>query len=257
MKGVRSARAGETLTRFVKLPVSVDAAPPAALQLAPGHPAILEGRSYFPKSVKAPGSDPLVSGHSNVKIGRDVRKGRWKGYWIYTLSLEERATCPPSCHHWRACYGNKMPFAKRLQHGAALEVAVEAQLARLLAVKGRVGVLVRLHALGDFHSFRYVAFWQRMLAEHPHLAVFGYTARGPTDDIGRFVQTLLINRFGDRAAIRFSNSGQSRNATVPIKRVEDCPPGAFVCPEQTGRTLACATCAACWSTTRNVAFLEH
>jgi hypothetical protein len=36
----------------------------------------------------------LVSGHSNIKIGRDVRKARFRGYWIYTLSLEERKDVP-------------------------------------------------------------------------------------------------------------------------------------------------------------------
>lgn len=37
----------------------------------------------------------------------------------------------------------------------------------------------------------------------------------------------------------------------------DCPASAFVCPEQTNKTRCCATCGACWSTTKNVAFLEH
>jgi hypothetical protein len=59
----------------------------------------------------------LVSGHSNVKIGRDVRKGKlFRNYWIFSLSFEERATCPSNCHHWTECYGNAMPFAKRTDH---------------------------------------------------------------------------------------------------------------------------------------------
>jgi hypothetical protein len=94
----------------------------------------------------------LVSGHNNGKIGRDVRKGHLRGYWIYTLSLEERATCPAGCRHWRSCYGNAMPFAKRVRHGRALLERLETEIAALLAVRGRRGILIRLHALGDFYS---------------------------------------------------------------------------------------------------------
>ena len=52
-------------------------------------------------------------------------------------------------------------------------------------------------------------------------------------------------------------SGRSTMSTVSIKTEADCPPNAFVCPEQTNKTRCCATCGACWSTTKNVAFLEH
>ena len=38
---------------------------------------------------------------------------------------------------------------------------------------------------------------------------------------------------------------------------EDEQVNAIVCPEQTGATRACATCALCWGTTRNIAFVEH
>src|SRR5262249_24811065 len=34
-----------------------------------------------------------------------------------TLTLEERATCPTTCRHWRDCYGNKMHRAQRWQRG--------------------------------------------------------------------------------------------------------------------------------------------
>lgn len=51
-------------------------------------------------------------------------------------------------------------------------------------------------------------------------------------------------------AFRFENKAKGR-------RKGRCPANAFVCPEQTGKTRCCATCAACWSTTKNVAFLEH
>lgn len=199
----------------------------------------------------------LVSGHSNVKIGRDVRKGRLRGYWIYTLSLEERKTCPRSCDHWQTCYGNNMPFAKRIDHtDPAFLPALADEIAHLCAVKR--GVLIRLHALGDFFSVEYVGFWREQLRRHPNLAVFGYTARwlGDLDEIGEEIW-YLRNEFGSRAMIRWSDGNVDEMSTVSIKTEAECPASAFVCPEQTNKTRCCATCGACWSTTKNVAFLEH
>jgi hypothetical protein len=75
-------------------------------------------------------------------------------------------------------------------------------------------------------------------------------------DIGWAIRGLAAD-FRERAMIRFSNAAWPLMATVPITRPEQCPPNAFVCPEQTGRTQACATCAACWGTPKNVAFIAH
>lgn len=199
----------------------------------------------------------LVSGHSNVKIGRDVRKGHLKGYWIYTLSLEERATCPASCQHWTDCYGNAMPFAKRIDHtDPAFLPTLEAEIERLLSVRGRKGILVRLHALGDFYSAEYVDFWRRMLAQHKGLRVFGYTARKAFSEIG-FAIGRLNDVFDGRCAIRYSDGGWAQMSTVSVARAADCPPDAFLCPEQTNKTRCCATCGACWETKKNVAFVGH
>lgn len=198
----------------------------------------------------------LVSGHNNMKLGRDVRKGKLKGYWIYSLSLEERATCPRSCLHWRTCYGNALHMNKRVDHtDPAFLPALEAEIEMLLK-RHKTGVLIRLHALGDFYSVGYVDFWRRMLDEHANLSIFGYTARNNEDPIGEAVIRLRHQRW-DRFAIRSSNGARHNKATVSIKTEADCPASAFVCPEQTGKTICCATCAACWSTTKNVAFLEH
>lgn len=197
----------------------------------------------------------LVSGHNNMKLGRDVRKGKLKGYWIYTLSLEERATCPRSCFHWRDCYGNALHMNKRIDHtDPAFLPALADEIARLCAVKR--GVLIRLHALGDFFSHAYVEWWAEQLEQHPNLSIFGYTARDPLSIIGIRIQQTKI-RFGRRFAVRWSNGWLPADNTVSIKAEADCPASAFVCPEQTGKTRCCATCAACWSTTKNVAFLEH
>lgn len=254
--GVRKAYASKgddvTLTRWIKLPGrgKSNHATPLVDANASG--------TRFPSRVLPVNAMErvLVSGHSNVKIGRDVRRGALRSYWIYTLSLEERATCPASCKHWRSCYGNAMPFAKRVKHGPELVEQLEREIVELLGVRRRIGILIRLHALGDFYSVDYVDFWARQLRKYPRLSIYGYTARQPGTTIGDAVRAVT-EKFGSRFAIRFSDGGMPIRSTVSIKDERQCPPDAFVCPEQTGKTLACATCAACWSTDKNVAFLEH
>jgi hypothetical protein len=249
-----------TLTRWVPL----DTRHAAARKPTAPMPADATG-TRFRARVLAPTDmgGLLVSGHSNVKIGRDVRIGRLKGYWIYTLSLEERATCPSSCAHWTDCYGNSMPFGKRIDHThPEFLPMLEAEIGRLLAVRGREGVLVRLHALGDFYSTDYVRFWQRMLDEHENLAIFGYTAHPITSEIGSKVHRLF-QIFGLRALIRHSDAGYSQFSTVSVDAETVRVPDAFKCPNQqmihkkSGELMVCATCALCWSTPTNVAFQGH
>lgn len=264
--GVRKAFAAKgddsTLTRFVKVKTTEKPRKQRRQPRLTGIgtlPYINEGRTKFVKSVKpvAELSNLLVSGHSNVKIGRDVRKAKFRGYWIYTLSLEERKTCPDSCRHWQTCYGNNMPFAKRIDHtDPAFLPTLEAEIAKLLSIRGRAGVLVRLHALGDFFSVEYVDFWMEMLRRHPRLALYGYTAHHPVTEIGDRI--WVMNRlWPDRCMIRFSDGQLPELSTVSIGDEGGCPSNAFVCPEQTGKTRCCATCGACWSTKKNVAFMEH
>jgi len=252
LANMRPARAGETLTRWVKQP-GRHAKPSSVAPMPDGATG-----TRFPNQVKPVEGSVLVSGHNNIKIGRDVRKGRFRGYWIYSLSLEERATCPSRCRHWSTCYGNAMPFARRVDHTdhAALCEAIEADIRRLLAVRGREGILIRLHALGDFYSVEYVRFWRTMMALYPRLAVWGYTARNPQSAIGDALVTTKA-LYPDRFRIRWSDGDAPTDCTVSIDRANDCPPDAFVCPEQTGATLACATCGACWSGDKNVAFVAH
>lgn len=265
-RGARKAYAAlgddVTLSRFVKTgehraPVK----PPKQMTfMGMRHQAIETGRSFFHKKGVKPVHavrNVLVSGYSNVKIGRDVRKGkRFRGYWIYTLTLEERATCPRTCYHWESCYGNNMPFAKRVQHGEPLLVAIEHELAELFRTGRRAGILVRLHALGDFYSVEYVHFWQRMLRKFPKLAIYGYTARAPGTPIGDAI-FYLHHAQPTRFAIRWSDGEREWGATVSVRTEEQVPNDAFVCPEQTGKTAACATCGLCWNTSKRVAFLEH
>jgi hypothetical protein len=223
---------------------------------------VLESRTKFGKSVRQPDDMKtlLVSGHSNVKIGRDVRKGKFKGRWIYTLSLEERKTCPSSCDHWQTCYGNNMPFAKRIDHtNENFLPLLERNIQDLLNQAKRRrndGILIRLHALGDFYSTEYVNFWSSILTKYPDLAIFGYTARLSGTALGWMIHEMNTD-FKGRCMIRFSNGGYSTMSTVPIQDEKIRVPGAFICPEQTAKTQCCATCGACWSTTKNVAFLDH
>lgn len=256
-----------TLSRWVKNPKPTEQqlrlldSPRVVSPRLRSHPAFAAGRSIFHRSGVKPPADlrnVLVSGHSNAKIGRDVRKGPLRGYWIYTLSLEERATCPRICHHWETCYGNNMHRAVRVDHRdpLALERAIIADVNRLLAVRGRAGILVRLHALGDFFDADYVDFWAHMLAAHDRLACYGYTAWSPDSPIGAAIDQVR-REYGQRFAIRWSNGGLEQDCTVPVQHAIDAPVNSIVCPEQTGATAACATCGLCWHTRRNIAFLEH
>lgn len=234
-------------------------------------PPMVEGRTFFNKrGVKKPSELKrlLVSGHNNVKIGRDVRKGKlFRGYWIYTLSLEERKTCPRSCHHWATCYGNNMPYAKRIDHTQAdflpkLAAEIEA-LCNPPSLKSnmgskpmRKGVLIRLHALGDFYSSEYVEFWIEQLKKYDNLAIFGYTARADLSEIGKTIHRGKL-RFGRRFAIRWSDGRRKRDCTASINTIGDCPANAIICPEQTGHSEACGKCGLCWNTQKNIAFLTH
>lgn len=263
-----SARAGDdvTFSRYIKVKGHGKAHGRRFQAKLPtlANPSIEAGRSLFHrKSVKSPDQMKtlLVSGYSNVKIGRDCRVGKLKGYWIYTLSLEERRTCPRACHHWQNCYGNGMPYAKRIDHThpdflQRLDAEIVGLLAQAKRRRGAPGIILRLHALGDFYSADYVDFWSRQLDKHPRLVLFGYTAWAPDTEIGARVDRL-IDLYPGRAMIRFSNGGMVTRSTVPIVDAEDCPPGAFVCPEQTGQFEACGKCGACWTTLKNVAFMAH
>lgn len=259
-----------TLSRWVKrrgphLPTQADlleierVVSPRLLQ----RPYVVAGVSKFhAKGVKGADALPhvLVSGHNNAKIGRDVRKGPLRGYWIFTLTLEERATCPRTCHHWATCYGNNMPYAHRVRVDSAadqvaLKLAIERDVQRELGRRGRPGIFVRLHALGDFFDPRYVAFWSGLLDRNPQLAAYGYTAWPPDSPVGLAIAEAKA-RHGRRFAVRWSNGTTDRDCAIPVRAV-DAPVNATVCPEQTGKTAACATCGLCWGSDRNIAFVEH
>lgn len=224
----------------------------ANVDLPADHPAHAEARTLFPKSVVDPGDSPrlLVSGHNSRKIGARVVKGAWKGLPIYTLTLEERATCPRSCPTWSSCYGNNMPFARRHRAGPEFEMFLAEDM-RETAAKHPGGFVVRVHVLGDFYSLDYVALWHEFMRAFPGLRVFGYTSHAPWSPIGLALHAIG-EEFAGRWAVRFSGY-----ETEIIDAPGEESAGAIVCPAQTGATDCCGTCALCWQSDKSIAFVRH
>ena len=210
--------------------------------------AIINGRTMFPsRVVPALGEDRLLkSGENQRKIGKFVTKGPWKGARIFTLTLEERATCPTSCAQWRTCYGNGMQFSKRHEAGIDLENLLFIEVRDLL--KKHEKIAIRLHVLGDFYSKQYVDVWAHMMKRFPGLHVFGFTARDRLDPIIGFGIHALNLLYPDRWVIRWSGSSDKMGSRVfdyvPEGNTEK---GSFMCPAQTGKAECCGSCGLCWS----------
>lgn len=228
-------------------------------QLAPDSAPVRNARALYVARVRYPTSTVqlLKSGEHSRKIGRKVMKGRWRGMPIFTLTIEERATCPRDCQHWLSCYGNKMNWSVRWKHGPMLEAALPIEIERLAWLHPD-GFVIRLHVLGDFYSVEYVRMWERLLDQLPALRCFGYTARSPYDDpIGTEIDRLSSTRW-DRFAIRFSNAWRDDRSAATLWRRGRVPPKiGIVCPAQTGTSDCCATCALCWQTRKNIFFEAH
>lgn len=227
------------------------------------HPAHHGARTIFGSRVYAPDEvgRVLKTGHQSRKIGKTVMKGARRGWPIFTLTLEERASCPrpqadgAGCREWASCYGNNMQAAERIEAGPALIAALEGEIAAL-AARHPGGFMVRLHVLGDFWSVEYVQFWGAMLRQWPMCALFGFTAHAPASPIGRAVAALALDFGWSRAAIRFSGAPHEVRAARVIGPGE-VDALAILCPAQTGATECCATCALCWQSDRSIAFRRH
>lgn len=223
-------------------------------QLQPAHPALIgKGRTLFIKQVKSPTkvSRLLQPATTNAKLGaggKVISKGKWKGMPMYSLSLQERATCPTTCSQWRNCYGNNMPFANRIDHTSEGFLTLLSQEVQSLSTKHPGGFVIRLHVLGDFYSVKYVNFWASLLKKYSNLRCFGYTHRLPNTPIGRTI--MALNTLG--AYVRWSDQGGAMSANCPPK------PGDIVCPEQTGKTAGCTTCGLCWASDKiSIGFITH
>lgn len=229
------------------------------------HPALIQGRTIYPSTVQVPERDHgmrvLKSGENSAKIGAIILKRPWRDFPVFTISLEERRTCPRDCALWRTCYGNHMHWAERWQAGPELEWRLEREVA-LLATLHPHGFVIRLHILGDFFSVGYVALWRTLLERHPALHCFGFTARSNVADPIAAALAELVKSHWDRFAIRFSNPRhlpfQDARTAVTFERNQKPPPGAIVCPQQLGKTESCSTCGLCWhGKPRTIAFILH
>jgi hypothetical protein len=191
--------------------------------LGPLDPAYRYGRSIFSSRVFDPDEVQRVlkTGHQSRKIGKTVMKGKRRGWPIFTLTLEERATCPPTCAAWAFCYGNNMQAAERI--------------------------------LGDFYSEDYVRFWTSALDRFPALHVFGFTAHDPGSPIGRRLYAICRQQW-ERFAVRFSGMD---GPLLASQLQPDVHPAAIPCPAQTGGSDCCATCMLCIYSQRSISFARH
>ena len=213
----------------------------------------------YPKSIKSAfGNMVLKPARNNKKLGNGVvKKGRWKGMPLFSVTLVERETCPSDCIRWDSCYGNNMPFAHRFVVNLDFYETVEKEL-KALSIKYPKGFVVRLHILGDFPHLEYVMFWRMMLVRFSQLHIYGYTAHNPVTNLGGHIDTQLNRLYPyGKCVIRFSlplryNSNGWRYASP-----KDLGKDSFHCPEQTEKTESCLTCAACWESTKTVFFEEH
>jgi len=208
----------------------------------------------FQKSIRSvDGNTILKQGSNNKKLGFKITSKKWRGKKLFSLTLIERETCPPSCHHWEDCYGDNMPFAHRFSIDG-LEDKLETEIPTLVQ-KHPQGIVIRLHVLGDFYSVDYVNFWDEMLWKYPTLCLFGYTGREEESRIGKAIQELN-RKFSERCVIRYSRSKEYTGSNSYAAE-ESFEGKSFVCPEQTGKSASCAACGLCWSVSKTVRFLSH
>jgi hypothetical protein len=237
------------------------------------HPAITNGTTYFPTTVRTPSGSEWVlkAGENQTKLGSHIIKGAWKGYPILSLSLVERETCSRGCSAYSICYGNNMRYAHRWKAGPELIEQLDAELTHFSRLYAG-GFAVRLHTLGDFFSTAYVQSWSAWMDQHRPTHCFGFTAWAPDEPIGRELGRLM-NRHPDRFRIRWSNR-EGPNSTRMIKThpgepsldgIPICPAQidpacrAYLGPEQYEKRqrLTCGSCAYCWSSDRQIIFVEH
>jgi hypothetical protein len=227
----------------------------ARITLPAEHPASAEGRTLFPSRVMHASvlARVLKSGANASKIGKVVMKGKWKGFPIHTLTLEERATCPRTCQQWASCYGNNMHLAQRIVADRTFEAHLWDELAAIEHENPK-GFVVRLHVLGDFRDADYVRLWQRALDAFPALHVFGYTAHEPESEVGALLLQMSLGGW-ERWAVRFSGAGFHSMGSEVVDSAEETK--HLICPAQLGKTDCCATCALCWQSDRTITFLRH
>ncbi len=225
--------------------------------LSNSHPAVVNGHTVYQSMVRSavPGERVLKSGEHSRKLGSFFSKRPWKHMPIYSMTLEERRTCPRSCAVWSECYGNSMHRAVRWKVNDAFYAQLTLELEQLSLSFPR-GFAVRLHTLGDFPDLQYPEFWMRALQRHHELHVFGFTAHHRDSDIGMAIETESAkwNRF----RIRFSNDIGPRGAVVIADTAQTAARDAILCPADADRpSVSCGSCALCMNTSRTIAFRQH
>ena len=205
-------------------------------------------------------TERVIKKSTNIKLGKKVTKGIFKDMPIFTVTLEERATCSDTCLHWWTCYGNNMPVATRYEANDALTDAMEIELEELNR-KHKNGFLVRLHVLGDFYSVEYVELWDKWLAQFDNLYVYGYSERKTGTPIGDALN-ILRERWTSRFMVRVSGDFNLTTMTalsfdndMAVSQIENKQ--AFLCPVQEDKTDSCGTCGLCWTAKKNVVFKTH
>lgn len=240
--------------------------PEQVVALPADHEAIINSTTRFPTRIFTAAKAPrlLISGEHQRKIGSHITKGPWKNLPVFTLTLEERKTCPSNCSNWNTCYGNNMPHSKRIKHGADLIVGLRDEIFQK-AKEYPKGFVVRLHVLGDFYSEHYVQFWQHMMTVVPRMHLFGYTAHHSQSPIGSEIDYMNF-AYHKRCLIRFSaglkHDPLARAAATTVwtskTRKELLAEGRVLCPVQDNTTACCGTCALCWNpAVKDIAFLGH
>ena len=214
-------------------------------------------QTRYLKGVKPASLNMLKRGKQNKKLGDKISVKMWKGMTMYSLSLEERATCPTDCQQWDNCYGDNMPFAHRFDHTDPNFISNLEQQLSSLNDKHTEGFVVRLHVLGDFFDGKYVVQWQLWLSQFENLRVFGYTHLPYKSQLGSMISNVN-NSHPDRFRIRFSDEYDTDFSAHVVKNngiVEGI--NNLICPEQQGKTASCTTCGYCWSSNQPIVFIEH
>ena len=211
----------------------------------------------YRKGVKPASLNMLKRGKQNKKLGDKIKVKTWKGMTMYSLSLEERATCPTDCQQWDNCYGDNMPFAHRFDHTDSNFIPQLEQQLSELNHKHQEGFVVRLHVLGDFYSGTYIVQWQLWLNQFENLRVFGYTHHTYNSQLGSMINT--VNKIHPtQFRVRFSDDWSTEfSAHVIQSRDLEYVEHGVICPEQLGKTDSCASCGYCWASDNPVVFIEH
>jgi hypothetical protein len=228
------------------------------LVLPPNDPALREMRTIYPSTVRSASANTLVlkSGENSTKLGNQIVKGVWKGIALYSLTLEERKTCPATCQQLSICFGNNMPFAQRWNVDSHLYTRLLIEVEHLSYVHRTYAV--RLHVLGDFPDRPYVEFWLAALRAHPGLRLFGFTHWDRASEVGSLIEAESLK--WDRFRIRFSDHHRGpRTAHVIKDRGQQGKHRlGIICPaDHTRPERTCGSCALCINSTVPIVLKAH